>query len=165
MVSEWNPPLKPRFSRSHPICLVPPCDQGCDGDGGHEGLDVSVEASCDAAPVLEAADHSLDDVALAIDGAVVFDLDFAVGLGRDDRRGAALSQPEPQSIAVVDVLGTVAPTATALQRMNNARQHAAVICPRHPARVAGRQWLDPRPLLIRKSEEIPHTPHLLEGDR
>ena len=60
--------------------LEPPHDEGCDGDGCHEGLDVAVEASCDAPPVLEAAEHALDDVALAVDLAVVLDVHFAVGL-------------------------------------------------------------------------------------
>ena len=64
----------------HSICLIDV--QGSDG-------------------VLEAAEHALDDVALAIDLAVVFDLDLAVGLRRDDRRGALLDQPLAQGVAVV----------------------------------------------------------------
>ena len=34
----------------------------------------------DAPPVLEAAEHALDDVALLVDLAVVLDLDLSVGL-------------------------------------------------------------------------------------
>ena len=41
-------------------------DEGGDGDGGHEGLDIAVEAGGDAAPVLEAAEHAFDDIALAV---------------------------------------------------------------------------------------------------
>ena len=34
----------------------------------------------------------------------MLDLDLAVGLGRDDRRGAALDQPEAQGIAVITLV-------------------------------------------------------------
>ena len=44
-------------------------------------------------PVLEPAEHALDDVSLATDQPIVLDLDFAVGLRGDDRRSAALDQP------------------------------------------------------------------------
>lgn len=40
----------------------------------------SVVAGMDAAPVLESAEHVLDLVALAVEGAVVRDRDSAVGL-------------------------------------------------------------------------------------
>lgn len=62
------------------FALEPPCDEGCDRDGGHEGLDVAVEAGGDAPPVLEAAEHAFDDVALTVDFPVVLDLHLAVGL-------------------------------------------------------------------------------------
>ena len=81
-----------------PDSLTPPCDEGGDGDCGHESLDVSVEAGGDTAPVLEATDHTFDDVALAVDGTVVVYLDLAVGLGRDDRHGVTLDQPERRAL-------------------------------------------------------------------
>lgn len=81
--------------------LETPDDGSGDGEGCHEGLDVSVEAGRDASPVIEAAEHAIDDVALAVDYPVVVDLDLAVGLGWDGGRGAALGQPEPQGVAVV----------------------------------------------------------------
>jgi hypothetical protein len=59
--------------------LGAPCDEGRDGDGGHEGLHVSADPGCYSAPVLEPAEHMLDHVALAIDLPVVLDLDFVVG--------------------------------------------------------------------------------------
>src|SRR5690606_11423157 len=74
----------------HDDSLEPPCDEGGDGDGGHEGLDMAVEACGYAPPVLEAAEHALDDVALSVNLAVVFDMDLTVGLCRDDWRGTAL---------------------------------------------------------------------------
>jgi hypothetical protein len=46
--------------------LEPPSDEGGDGDSDHEGLDVAVEACGEAPPVLEAAEHALDVIALAI---------------------------------------------------------------------------------------------------
>lgn len=49
-------------------------------DGSHEGIDVAVGPSGYTAPVLEPAEHALDDVSLAVDLPVVLDLDFAVGL-------------------------------------------------------------------------------------
>ena len=76
-----------------PGSLEPPGDEGSDGDGRHEGLDIAVEAGEDAAPVLEAAEHALNDVALPVDLPVVLDLYLAVGLRRDDRGGAAFDQP------------------------------------------------------------------------
>ena len=44
------------------------------------GVGASVVAGVDAAPVLEPAEHVLDFVALAIEGGVVGDRDFPVGL-------------------------------------------------------------------------------------
>jgi hypothetical protein len=36
--------------------------------------------------------HVLDDVALSVDGGVIFELDLAMWFGRDDGAGAALSK-------------------------------------------------------------------------
>jgi hypothetical protein len=41
---------------------------GGDGDGGHEGLDLSVVAHRPAAPALDAGQHALDD--LPVDGRI-----------------------------------------------------------------------------------------------
>ena len=43
-------------------------------------MGASVIAGVDALPVLEFAEHVLDSVALAIEDAVVFDVDLAIGL-------------------------------------------------------------------------------------
>ncbi|MCP1472428.1 hypothetical protein J3E64_004146 [Sphingobium sp. OAS761] len=85
----------------HDDSLQPPNDGGGEADGPHEVFDVAVEAGCDAAPVFEAAEHSLDDVALFLDGAVVIVLDLAVFARRNDGFGAALDEPFAQCLAVV----------------------------------------------------------------
>lgn len=51
---------------SGPDLFEPPCDHGGDGYCGYEGFDVAVEAGGDAAPVIEAAEHALNDVALSV---------------------------------------------------------------------------------------------------
>jgi len=48
------------------------------------------DGGCDAAPLLEAAKHTLDDVALFVDSAVVFAPDLVDLLGRIDKLGAML---------------------------------------------------------------------------
>ena len=58
-----------------------PEDDGCgDCDGGHEGVRASVVSGVDAVPVLEASEHDLDLVALAVKDRIVRDLDLSVGL-------------------------------------------------------------------------------------
>ena len=55
-------------------------------------MGASVVAGVDAPPVFEAAEHVFDLVALPVEVAVVRDLLFAVGLGRDAGGDAALGQ-------------------------------------------------------------------------
>ena len=74
---QFRIPPKPTLG---PESLEPPGDDGCDGDGSHEGFEVAVEAGCDPAPIFEAAERALDDIALTVDLPVVLDLDLAVGL-------------------------------------------------------------------------------------
>lgn len=88
-----------------PDSLQPPDDGGGEADGAHEVFDVAIEAGCDAPPVLEAAEHALDDVALLVDGAVVIILELAVFARRDDGLGASSNQPFPQSLAVIALVG------------------------------------------------------------
>ena len=64
--------------------LQPPDDGGGKGDCGDEISDVAVEAGGYTAPVLEAAKHALDDVALPVDGLVIMVLDLAVLARWDD---------------------------------------------------------------------------------
>jgi hypothetical protein len=90
-------------------------------------------------------------------------------LGEDALPHAAFG-PAPEAVVerllrTVDVLGTIAPATTALQSMDNPGEHPTVIDPWHPARIVRQERLDPRPLLIRKPEEIRHPPHLLAGGR
>ena len=59
--------------------MIEPEDDGCgDADCGHEGVGAAIVAGVDAAPVLDFAEHILDAMTLAIEGAVVRDRDFAV---------------------------------------------------------------------------------------
>lgn len=69
-----------RVSRLRTHCLEPEDHSCCDADSGHEGVSASVVAGVDAPPVLEAAKHVLDFVALSIETAVVRDLYLAVCL-------------------------------------------------------------------------------------
>ena len=55
-------------------------------------MSASVVAGVDAAPVLEASEHVLDLVPLAIEFAVVVDRLLAIGFGRDARRDAAFGK-------------------------------------------------------------------------
>jgi hypothetical protein len=89
-------------------------------------------------------------------------------IGKDALPHAALG-PAPEAVVerllrAVDVFRTIAPTTAALQRMDNAGEHPPIIYPRHPARILRQERFNPRPLLIRKPEEIHHLPCLLAGD-
>lgn len=89
-------------------------------------------------------------------------------LGEDALPHTSLG-PAPETVVErllrpVDILRAVSPAATALQRMDDPRQHAPVIDPRHPACVVRQERLDPCPLFIRKPEEIRHPLCLLAGD-
>lgn len=68
-------------------------------------MDFSVVSCCDAAPVLEAAEHAFDHVALVVGGTVVGVLDAAMAHGRDHGDGAALGEQIAQSIGVVAFVG------------------------------------------------------------
>src|SRR3546814_5961840 len=82
-----------------------PGDGSGECDCGHEVFDVAIEAGGDAPPVLEPAEHPLDDVALSVDGLVVVVLDFAVPARRDDGLGAACFEPFAQGLAVIALVG------------------------------------------------------------
>ena len=59
---------------------------------------------CDHAPVLEAAEHSLDDVALLLDRGIAVELDLELELERDDDLGSTPRQPGAQVVAVVSLV-------------------------------------------------------------
>jgi hypothetical protein len=61
----------------------------------------AVVAGMDAPPVLEASEHVLDLVALAIEGFVVGDRDLAVGFGWDARGDALGDQGLTEPVGVV----------------------------------------------------------------
>jgi len=50
-----------------------------DTDCGHEGVGAAIVARVNASPVFDFAEHILDAMTLAIEGAVMRDRDFAVG--------------------------------------------------------------------------------------
>jgi len=60
-----------------------------------------IVAGVDASPVLEPTEHVFDLVALAVQRSVVRDRDFAVGLGWDARRDAALAQRQAEPVRVI----------------------------------------------------------------
>ena len=68
-------------------------------------MGASVVAGVDAAPVFEFAEHVLDLVALAVEGGVVGDWHFAVGLRRDAGGDAALSQRMAEPVGIVAAVG------------------------------------------------------------
>jgi hypothetical protein len=55
-----------------PDSLQPPDDSGGNSECCREGFGVSVEAGRDAAPILEAAEHALDDVAFSVESFVTW---------------------------------------------------------------------------------------------
>jgi hypothetical protein len=71
--------LRARSECWGPDSLRSPCDEGWDVYDGREGLDVSSEASGDAARAFEAAKDAFDNVSLTVDGPVMVDLDLALG--------------------------------------------------------------------------------------
>lgn len=79
----------------------PPDDDSGEGYRGGEVGGELVVAGGDATPILEAAEHSLDQVAqfvgLGIEGIVV----LAGRVVWDDRLGAAPDQEQPEPIAVI----------------------------------------------------------------
>ena len=88
-------------------------------------------------------------------------------LGEDPFPHAAFG-PAPEAVVerllrTVDMFRAIAPATTALQSLDNPGKHAPVIDPWHPTRIVRQERLDPRPLIIRKSEEIRHSPSLLAG--
>jgi hypothetical protein len=79
-------------------------------------------------------------------------------VGKDALPHASLG-PAPEAVVerllrAIDVLWAITPATTALQRMDNAGEHPPIIYPRHPTSILRQERFDPRPLLIRKPEEI-----------
>ena len=68
-----------------------------------------IVAGGDASPILEAADHALDEIALAIGSLVERMMSLAGRIVRDDRNCAAFEKKATQTIAVVGGVGSQAP--------------------------------------------------------
>ena len=64
-------------------------------------LDFAVVSGGDAAPILEAAEHALDDVAFGVAAVVVGEWDASVAFGRDDGGGSSCSEPVAQGVGVI----------------------------------------------------------------
>jgi hypothetical protein len=83
---------------------------GCDeGEGGEVVAGQLVVSGCDASPILEAAEHALDEVAPAIGRFVEWVGPLARGCGRDHRLDTSLLQPSAEGISVVGAVGEEAP--------------------------------------------------------
>jgi hypothetical protein len=96
-----------------------------------------VVAGGDASEVLEPAEHALDAIALAVEGAVVRDGRGAAAGRWDDGAGAALGQPAAQGVGVIGTIGQE--MAERAGRRDQGHSHGAVID------VAGAEPQDPRP--------------------
>jgi hypothetical protein len=82
-----------------------PDDKGGDHDGGGRGGCELVVAGGDASPILEAAEHAFDKIALAIGNLIEGMMSFAGRIVRDDRNRAAFEKKATQTIAVVGGVG------------------------------------------------------------
>jgi hypothetical protein len=87
----------------------PPDDNCGDHDGGGEVGCELVVAGGDASPILEAAEHALDEIALAVGGLVERMMSLAGRIIRDDRNRAAFEKKATQTIAVVGGVGGPTP--------------------------------------------------------
>jgi hypothetical protein len=83
----------------------PPDDDDCEHDGGGEVGCEFVVAGGDASPILEAAEHALDKIALAIGVLIERMKSLAGRVVRDDRNRAAFEKKATQTIAVVGGVG------------------------------------------------------------
>ena len=77
----------------------PPDDDGGEHDGGGEVGCELVIAGDDASPILEAAEHAHDEIALAIGGLVERMMSFAGRIVRDDRNRAAFEKRRRPSLS------------------------------------------------------------------
>ena len=86
--------------------LFEPEDGGCgEADGAHEGVGASIVAGGDTAPVLEAGEHVLDPMMLAVKNYVIW-IGSLAAPGRGDARGdAPLDQRFSERTAVLATVG------------------------------------------------------------
>jgi hypothetical protein len=77
----------------------------CEGDGRYEVCGELVVPGGNAAEILEPTEGVLDQVAVAIAGAVVADRAFAAGASGDHRHGAGLTNGSAQRIGVISLVG------------------------------------------------------------
>jgi hypothetical protein len=74
-------------------------------DGSEEVPGELVIAGCDSSEVFEGIEEAFDQVALAIEGEVARPLDYAIGLGRDDRLDPPLLKGQDQAVGVIGLVG------------------------------------------------------------
>jgi hypothetical protein len=87
-------------------------DGGKHDGGGEVGCELVIVGG-DASPILEAAEHALDEIALAIGGLGERMMSLAGRIVRDDRNRAAFEKKAAQTIAVVGGVGGQPPAGTA----------------------------------------------------
>jgi hypothetical protein len=80
-------------SSKGPDSLDPPRYDSYDAECSEKDEGISIEASGDAPPILEAVDCPLDDIALPVEACIVRIKDLAVSAWRDDRLTAELIEP------------------------------------------------------------------------
>jgi hypothetical protein len=114
----YLPDLKSRLGMSRlQTQSGPPDDDSCEHYGGGEVGGELVVAGGDAPPILEAAEHAFDEIALAVGDLVKGMMPFAGRIVRNDRDSPALTQEAPEPIAVISRVG-----GQATARWNSADQ-------------------------------------------
>ena len=100
---------------------------GCDeGNGCDEVLGEPIVAGCDATPVLQSAEHALDQIASAVGLAVERTGSLSPGARGDDRLDAAFSQQGAEGVGIVGLV-TEQP-ARRLDRGKDRRRYGDVGC-------------------------------------
>ena len=120
--------------------LNPPYDDGGDEDSGEEVRCELIVSGCDAAEVLDAYKHSLDEIALAVGDGIVRNGDLSCRVTGDDRLGALFGDQVAPPVGVIGLVGE--PPGEGADRRGQSRRNRDI------AGVAGGQRQDPRPAPI-----------------
>ena len=103
----------------------PPCECCGEENGRQVGVGALVVAGCDAAEILESAEHALNQISGTV-GARVIGMGMLAGrVGRDHGLGSALGEPVPQFARVVGAVGEQA-LGGAADRQKRASAHQIV---------------------------------------
>ena len=85
--------------------IEPKEEAGGECDSRQEGVSASIVTSVDTSPVLEAAKHVFDAVALSVEGAIVRDERFTVDFRRDAGGDASLGKRFAEPVGVISAVG------------------------------------------------------------